>query len=268
MPLPPTFVFLQSCLALTEFKVHPLLSRGAFGVIGSSTRTYSGSGGACSLAFFNALLYEEQSVGDCAAAGQEFPARLLAAQAKATGKDATRHRGQRPRGLGLHALGRSDLETAPPTQSTIEPPSRCLPSAMRYKATHPRVAARPEAKTRCGRISIRSPCRPTADSPGWCAKSKIEERRPLVPFVFAEIHLPQGGAGIDAASDEPAAVQPLGFLLGRTASLRLLARHAAPPGHRGIAIPRPLGGSGSQPRCPRDRRRRAVIFTPERGAWP
>ena len=62
-PLPPTFVFLQSCLALKDYKVQPLLSRGAIGVVGSSTRTYSGSGGAFSLAFFNALLYEGQTLG-------------------------------------------------------------------------------------------------------------------------------------------------------------------------------------------------------------
>src|SRR5262249_8349078 len=58
-PLPSSLVFLQSCLALQDWKAQPLLSRGAVGVVGTSTRTYSGSGGACSLAFFNALLYEE-----------------------------------------------------------------------------------------------------------------------------------------------------------------------------------------------------------------
>src|SRR5205085_4438313 len=62
-PMPPAFVFLQSCLALKEPKVQRLLSRGAVGVVGTSTRTYSGSGGACSLAFFNALLYDDQTLG-------------------------------------------------------------------------------------------------------------------------------------------------------------------------------------------------------------
>ena len=55
-PMRPSLVFLQSCLALKEAKVQPLLSRGAVAVVGSSTRTYSASGGACSLAFFDALL--------------------------------------------------------------------------------------------------------------------------------------------------------------------------------------------------------------------
>src|SRR5207245_11707824 len=41
----------------------PLLRRGAIAVVGSSTRTYSASGGACAQAFFDALMYENQSVG-------------------------------------------------------------------------------------------------------------------------------------------------------------------------------------------------------------
>jgi len=62
-PLKPSLVFLQSCLALTEPKAQPFLERGALGVIGSSTRTFSGSGGAFALAFFDTLLYEDQSLG-------------------------------------------------------------------------------------------------------------------------------------------------------------------------------------------------------------
>src|SRR5439155_17379785 len=55
-PLRPALVFLQSCLALNEAEAQPLWQRGAVGVIGSSTRTYSASGGAITLAFFDALL--------------------------------------------------------------------------------------------------------------------------------------------------------------------------------------------------------------------
>src|SRR5262249_6608488 len=45
-PLRPSLLFLQSCLALNEAKVQPLLEHGAVAVIGSPTRTYSASGGA------------------------------------------------------------------------------------------------------------------------------------------------------------------------------------------------------------------------------
>ena len=62
-PLRPSLMFLQSCLALNEAEAQPLLQRGAVAIIGSSTRTYSASGGAFTLAFFDALLYDDQSLG-------------------------------------------------------------------------------------------------------------------------------------------------------------------------------------------------------------
>jgi hypothetical protein len=62
-PMPPALVVLQSCLALKEEKVDKLLSRGAYAVVGTSTRTYSGSGGAFSLAYLGAMNYEGQSLG-------------------------------------------------------------------------------------------------------------------------------------------------------------------------------------------------------------
>src|SRR5262249_17400128 len=71
-PLQPSLVFLQSCLALQEPKAQPFLERGAVGVIGTSSRTYSGSGGALSLAFFDALAYEHQSVGDALRSAKNF----------------------------------------------------------------------------------------------------------------------------------------------------------------------------------------------------
>src|SRR5439155_17174198 len=61
--LEPSLIFLQSCLALCEPEALPLLERGAIGVVGTSTRAYSASGGACSLAFFDALLYDNQTLG-------------------------------------------------------------------------------------------------------------------------------------------------------------------------------------------------------------
>src|SRR5207248_1515410 len=63
-PMQPSLIFLQSCLALREWKVQPLFKRGAIGVIGSSTRTYSASGGATALAFFDGMIYDDLSVGE------------------------------------------------------------------------------------------------------------------------------------------------------------------------------------------------------------
>src|SRR5207249_3939136 len=44
-------------------EAQPLMQRGAVALVGSSTRTYSGTGGAFTLAFFDAALYEDQTLG-------------------------------------------------------------------------------------------------------------------------------------------------------------------------------------------------------------
>ena len=91
-PMTPAFVCLQSCLALEDWKVQPLMSRGAYAVVGTSTRTYSASGGAFSLAYFNGLLYGEQSLGGSLRQAKNFllayaklKEKRLAGQAKRTG---------------------------------------------------------------------------------------------------------------------------------------------------------------------------------------
>src|SRR6202040_4245490 len=71
-PLPPAFVFLQSCLALNENETRSLFDRGAIALVGSPTRTYSGSGGAFTLSFFDALLYEERSLGGALRQAKNF----------------------------------------------------------------------------------------------------------------------------------------------------------------------------------------------------
>lgn len=89
-PLPSSFVFLQSCLALMPEKVHPLLTRGAVGVVGTSTRTYSASGGAFSLAYFDALLYEGQSAGGALRQAKNFLLAYAALKEKRLGAAAKR----------------------------------------------------------------------------------------------------------------------------------------------------------------------------------
>jgi len=87
-PMPPMLVFLQSCLALNEFMADSLLHRGAIGLIGSSTRTYAVSGGALSLAFFDALLYENQSVGSALRHAKNFMLAYSLLKQKRLGKAA------------------------------------------------------------------------------------------------------------------------------------------------------------------------------------
>jgi hypothetical protein len=71
-PLPPALVFLQSCLALNETVAEPLLRRGAVALIGSPARTYSATGGALTLAYFDALLYDDQTIGGALRQAKNF----------------------------------------------------------------------------------------------------------------------------------------------------------------------------------------------------
>src|SRR5262249_56412381 len=50
----------------------PVLRRGSVALVGTSTRTYSGSGGAFSLAFLNAMLYEDQTIGGALRQAKNF----------------------------------------------------------------------------------------------------------------------------------------------------------------------------------------------------
>jgi hypothetical protein len=54
-PLRPSLIFLQSCLALNPEDAALLFDRGAVAVVGTPNRTYSGSGGALTLAYAFAL---------------------------------------------------------------------------------------------------------------------------------------------------------------------------------------------------------------------
>ena len=83
-PLRPSLMFLQSCLALTEEKASPLFDRGAVAVVGSSSRIYSATGGAFSLAYLDGVLYDGPVARRSAAAGEELSARLQPAERQAT----------------------------------------------------------------------------------------------------------------------------------------------------------------------------------------
>src|SRR5208283_3364400 len=87
-PLPPSFVFLQSCLALTDVKTHHLLERGSIGVVGSSTRIFSATGGAFSLAYFDALIYDRQSLGGSLRQAKNFLLTYALLKGKRLGKEA------------------------------------------------------------------------------------------------------------------------------------------------------------------------------------
>ena len=160
-PVVPSFVFLQSCLALTEEKAQPLLRRGAVGVVGSPVRTYSASGGACSLAFFDALLYDGQSLGGGLRQAKNFLLAYAQLKEKRLGKDAKRS-GANVRAAWAFTLWGDPTLTLP----RPERPAGALPaSGTRCRATPSSCRCRRRHTRRWRRTSSRWRCRPTRGSP-------------------------------------------------------------------------------------------------------
>jgi len=197
--VPPTFVFLQSCLSLTEPRVGSLLSRGAFAVLGSSTRTYSGSGGACSLAFFNAVLYENQPVGAALRQAKNFLLSYALLKDKRLGKNATRTGANIRSAWAFTLWGDPTLKLPLPPRSESSPRGEGKEEApfVRHEVQgNTIVISLPDkAKTTVQTDKYRTELPPNGRAAGLVRKEKIDERRPLVPFVFAEVHLPRGRPG-------------------------------------------------------------------------
>src|SRR5438552_14334490 len=87
-PQRPSIIFLQSCLALNPPEAGLLFDRGAIAVMGSPNRTYSGSGGAYSLGFFDAITYEGRSTGAAVRQSKNFLMLYAAIKAKRLGEAA------------------------------------------------------------------------------------------------------------------------------------------------------------------------------------
>jgi hypothetical protein len=190
-PLRPSLVFLQTCLALTEEEAQPFLTRGAVGVIGSSTRTYSGSGGALAMAYFDALLYDGQSLGGSLRQAKNFLLAFTLLKEKRLG--------------GRSQLAGANVRTAwaftlwgDPTATLPAPP----PPAGRLETARTRVHGRtvvlsvPAAShARVVTDGYTAQIRPNLRLAGLHRKVAQEEARPLVPLAFAEVHLPAVPAG-------------------------------------------------------------------------
>ncbi len=190
-PAVPSFVFLQSCLALTEEKAQPLLRRGAVGVVGSPVRTYSASGGACSLAFFDALLYEDQTLGGALRQAKNFLLAYAQLKEKRLGKDARRA------GANLRAAWAFTLWGDPTlTLPRPERPADALAGVRHEVHGNTIIVSLPErAHDRVESDKFRVAMPPNARLAGLIRKEEDDAQRPLVPFVFAEVALPQAPAG-------------------------------------------------------------------------
>jgi hypothetical protein len=183
-PLRPSLVFLQSCLALNEDEAAPLLRRGAFAVVGSATRNYSGSGGAFSLAYFDALIYEDQTLGGALRDGKNFLLCYALLKEKRLGGDA-KLGGANIRAAWAFTLW-GDPTLKPPRP---EPPADAL-APVRHEVKGDTLIVRLPGpayeRVSVGRYEARM--RPNARLAGLLRQG--EDGTALVPFVFAEVRLP------------------------------------------------------------------------------
>jgi hypothetical protein len=192
-PLPPQLVFLQSCLALAEAKVGPLQRRGAVAVLGTSTRTYSASGGACSMAFFDALLYDGRPLGASLRQAKNYLLACTLLKEKRLGSEAAR------KGAGMRAAWAFTLWGDPTLQLPPPPPAAAARPPVRHEVTGNTLVlqlpdVRPEA-VRSDRYDAE--LLPNARLAGLVRKEAggDEDRREVVPLVFAEVSLPRAPRG-------------------------------------------------------------------------
>jgi len=189
--LHPSLVFLQSCLALCEADAVPLLQRGAVGVIGSSTRTYSASGGACSLAFFDALLYEDLSVGGSLRQAKNFLLAFTLLKEQRLGEDA------KLRGASLRSAWAFTLWGDPTLSLPRQPrPQNALASVRHEVHGNTILLRQPDQAYEKITSSQYGACMlPNARLAGLVRKGETASERQLASLCFAEIPLPNAPPG-------------------------------------------------------------------------
>jgi hypothetical protein len=190
-PLRPSLVFLQSCLALTETEAHPFLQRGAVAVIGSGSRTYSASGGAITLAYFDALLYEHRTLGASLRQAKNFLLAYAQLKEKRLGQAAK--------------LGGANIRSAWAFTLWGDPTLK-LPGPLSAKDSLPIVQPRVQGnrilltvpETPYERVvsdRYRAQMWPNSRLAGYISKQPEDDTKRLMAFFFAEVQLPKAPPG-------------------------------------------------------------------------
>lgn len=190
-PLQPSLVFLQSCLALNEAEAEPLLQRGAVSVIGSPVRMYSASGGSFTLAFFDAVLYDGQSLGGALRQAKNFLLCYSLLKQKRLGE------GAKLSGANLRSAWAFTLWGDPAL--TLPQPAR--PEGP-LPAVHPLVHGRtltielpPLYYEKVTSERYEAQMLPNSRLAGLLTPEKPNGKRSLVPFIYTEVHLPTAPTG-------------------------------------------------------------------------
>jgi hypothetical protein len=185
-PLRPSFMFLQSCLALTEDKTGHLFERGAIAVVGSSSRIYSATGGAFSLGYLDAVLYDGQSLGGGLRSAKNF---LLAySQLKDKRLETVKLGGANQRSAWAFTLwGDPSLKLpAPPTDESAA-------SSVKSKVIDNTITLSvPAAAAQASRSGVyQAVYRPNSRLAGLIRTGDDGEKK-LTPMAFSEIALANG----------------------------------------------------------------------------
>jgi hypothetical protein len=190
-PLQPSLIFLQSCLALKDWKAQPIIERGALGVVGSSTRIYSASGGAFALSFFDSMMYDGQSMGGSLRHAKNFLLAYSLLKEKRLGKDAHLSVANLRSAWAFTLWGDPTLRLPAPPE-----PSDALPAVDHHvsgNTIHIRLPHTSHEKALTARYKAQM--LPNGRLAGLITKMTDDNRQKLVPFVFAEVSLPHAPAG-------------------------------------------------------------------------
>jgi hypothetical protein len=183
-PLRPSVIFLQSCLALNPDESALLLDRGAVAVVGTPNRTYSGSGGALTLGFFDSLAYDGRTVGASMRHAKNFLLCYAELKAKRLG-DAVKLGGANKRAAWTFTVwGDPTLKMPKPV-----PPNDALPALKCEVAKTKLTLALPEKRYPSTEVApYRAEMWPGGRLAGLFTADGEDARR-LAPLAFAEVPL-------------------------------------------------------------------------------
>ena len=189
-PLRPSIIFLQSCLALNPPEAGLLFDRGAIAVMGSPNRTYSGSGGAFSLGFFDALAYEGRSTGAAVRHSKNFLLMYAALKEKRLGENAKLGGANRRAAWTFTYWGDPTLKLPKPR------PGKEALTPLKYESSKSLITLTlPEKRYPSTEVKpYKAEMWPGGRLAGIFTKDD-EDAKNLSPLAFAEVSIPDGPAG-------------------------------------------------------------------------
>lgn len=189
-PLRPSLIVLQSCLALHERKAQPFLEHGAVAIVGTSTRTYSAAGGAFSLAFFDALLYDRRPLGGSLRQAKNYLLAFARLKEKRLG-DKAKLNGSSLRTAWAATLWGDPTQPMPFGKTAPGDPAAATHQVRGNTLTVRASGPRNDVRSAGFQADVWS----NAHLGGLVRKPAPGQLPNLVPLVFAEVPLPKAPAG-------------------------------------------------------------------------